>query len=126
MGFYIVCSPVSFSWSSVCLERCCTISKAAYSHARCARVMVATFSFLAQNFDGTVYTFGFGSDHDAKMLEALSTQGGGVYYYIDSAEKVSYECYFSWCRNLATQSIVCSCHALGLQFKQRYDVWDHL
>ena len=41
-----------------------------------------------QNFDGTVYTFGFGSDHDARMLEALSTEGGGVYYYIDSADKV--------------------------------------
>ncbi len=40
-------------------------------------------------FDGTVYTFGFGSDHDASMLEAISTQGGGVYYYIDSNEKVS-------------------------------------
>ena len=39
-------------------------------------------------FDGTVYTFGFGSDHDAGMLEAISTQGGGVYYYIDSNEKV--------------------------------------
>ena len=39
-------------------------------------------------FDGTVYTFGFGSDHDATLLEAISTQGGGVYYYIDSNEKV--------------------------------------
>ena len=39
-------------------------------------------------FDGTVYTFGFGSDHSANMLEAISTQGGGVYYYIDSNEKV--------------------------------------
>ncbi len=36
-----------------------------------------------------MYTFGFGSDHDADMLEAISTQGGGVYYYIDSNEKVS-------------------------------------
>ena len=46
------------------------------------------FPFSAQNFDGTVYTFGFGADHDARMLEPLSTQGGGVYYYIDSADKV--------------------------------------
>ncbi len=36
-----------------------------------------------------MYTFGFGSDHDADMLEAISTQGGGVYYYIDTNEKVS-------------------------------------
>ena len=41
-----------------------------------------------QKFEGTVYTFGFGSDHDSNMLEAISTQGGGVYYYIDSNEKV--------------------------------------
>jgi hypothetical protein len=39
-------------------------------------------------FDGTVYTFGFGSDHDSSLLEGISTQGGGVYYYIDSNEKV--------------------------------------
>lgn len=41
-----------------------------------------------QGFDETVYTFGFGSDHDASMMEAISTQGGGVYYYIDTNEKV--------------------------------------
>lgn len=39
-------------------------------------------------FEGTVYTFGFGSDHDARLLESVSTQGGGVYYYIDSKEKI--------------------------------------
>ena len=39
-------------------------------------------------FNGTVYTFGFGSDHDSSLLEAISTQGGGVYYYIDSNDKV--------------------------------------
>ena len=43
---------------------------------------------VLSQFDGTVYTFGFGSDHDATLLEAISTQGGGVYYYIDSNEKV--------------------------------------
>ena len=42
----------------------------------------------SQPFEGTVYTFGFGSDHDARLLESVSTQGGGVYYYIDSKEKV--------------------------------------
>ncbi|KAL5515927.1 hypothetical protein EMCRGX_G001172 [Ephydatia muelleri] len=41
-----------------------------------------------QEFDGTVYTFGFGADHDAGMLAAISTQGGGVYYFIDTNEKV--------------------------------------
>ncbi|KAL5515925.1 hypothetical protein EMCRGX_G001170 [Ephydatia muelleri] len=41
-----------------------------------------------QKFDGTVYTFGFGADHDAGMLAAISTQGGGVYYFIDTNEKI--------------------------------------
>ncbi len=40
-----------------------------------------------------MYTFGFGSDHDADMLEAISTQGGGVYYYIDTNEKVRQSAY---------------------------------
>ena len=39
-------------------------------------------------FDGTVYTFGFGADHDASLLEAISQAAEGSYYYIDSAEKV--------------------------------------
>lgn len=43
---------------------------------------------ICSQFDGTVYTFGFGSDHDSSLLEAISTQGDGVYYYIDSNEKV--------------------------------------
>ena len=37
-----------------------------------------------------MYTFGFGADHNASMLEGISTQGGGVYYFIDSNEKVSF------------------------------------
>ena len=41
-----------------------------------------------QKFKGTVYTFGFGSDHDSNLLEAISSQGGGVYYFIDSTDKV--------------------------------------
>eukprot|EP00731_Ephydatia_muelleri_P000926 Em0001g926a len=41
-----------------------------------------------KKFDGTVYTFGFGANHDAGMLAAISTQGGGVYYFIDSNEKI--------------------------------------
>eukprot|EP00731_Ephydatia_muelleri_P001001 Em0001g1001a len=41
-----------------------------------------------KRFDGTVYTFGFGSDHNAGLLEAISTQGGGVYYFIDSSDKI--------------------------------------
>ena len=51
--------------------------------------IIITMILTTLQFEGTVYTFGFGSDHDATLLEAISTQGGGVYYYIDSNEKVS-------------------------------------
>ncbi|KAI6646112.1 hypothetical protein LOD99_9463 [Oopsacas minuta] len=40
------------------------------------------------DFEGTVYTFGFGNDHNASLLEEISNQGNGAYYYIDSLEKV--------------------------------------
>ena len=50
--------------------------------------IIITMILTTLQFEGTVYTFGFGSDHDATLLEAISTQGGGVYYYIDSNEKV--------------------------------------
>jgi hypothetical protein len=39
-------------------------------------------------FDGTIYTFGFGNDHDAGLLEAISQAAEGAYYYIDTAEKI--------------------------------------
>ena len=39
-----------------------------------------------------MYTFGFGANHDAGMLAAISTQGGGVCYFIDSNEKVIEDC----------------------------------
>ena len=38
--------------------------------------------------DATVYTFGFGSDHDASMLTAISEAGNGMYYYIENEDKV--------------------------------------
>lgn len=48
----------------------------------------ATDDVTQKNFDGTVYTFGFGSNHNSGLLEAISTQGNGVYYYIDSSDKI--------------------------------------
>ena len=69
----------------------CIVSNADFLASCYSQVVVNGASLLpTQNFDGTVYTFGFGADHDARMLEALSTEGGGVYYYIDSADKVRY------------------------------------
>ena len=50
--------------------------------------LMVVFSFSSQSFSGTVYTFGFGSYHNSNLLEAVSRQGSGVYYFIDSTEKV--------------------------------------
>ena len=44
------------------------------------------------DFDGTIYTFGFGSDHDGDLLTAISNTANGVYYFIDSTEKIA-ECF---------------------------------
>ena len=36
-----------------------------------------------------MYTFGFGSDHNGDLLTAISNAANGVYYFIDSTEKVN-------------------------------------
>ena len=38
----------------------------------------------------SVYTFGFGSDHNAEMLKEISDAGGGMYYFIENTDKVKY------------------------------------
>lgn len=43
---------------------------------------------LASKVAGTVYTFGFGRDHNADLLQAISEAANGMYYFIDSAEKI--------------------------------------
>jgi len=37
----------------------------------------------------SVYTFGFGHDHDAKMLSEIATAGNGMYYYLNSDESIA-------------------------------------
>ena len=44
------------------------------------------------DFEGTVYTFGFSSDHDGNLLTAISNAANGVYYFINSSEKIA-ECF---------------------------------
>eukprot|EP00656_Telonema_subtile_P001231 TRINITY_DN10572_c0_g2_i2.p1 TRINITY_DN10572_c0_g2~~TRINITY_DN10572_c0_g2_i2.p1 ORF type:complete len:551 (+),score=157.79 TRINITY_DN10572_c0_g2_i2:117-1769(+) len=36
----------------------------------------------------SVFTFGFGVDHDANMLRAISDQGNGLYYFIEGKENI--------------------------------------
>ena len=35
-----------------------------------------------------MYTFGFGSDHDAHMLKAISDAGNGMYYLVENEENI--------------------------------------
>ena len=39
--------------------------------------------------DVSVFTFGYGSDHNADMLREISEVGSGVYYFVQSADGVS-------------------------------------
>jgi len=44
-------------------------------------------SMLAQIGRQTcVFTFGYGSEHDANMLRAISDAGSGLFYYIDNVD----------------------------------------
>ena len=43
---------------------------------------------MTGNLAATVYTFGFGAQHNADLLQAISEAGNGMYYFIDSAEKI--------------------------------------
>ena len=47
------------------------------------------------NFEGTIYTFGFGSEHSGDLLTSISNAANGVYYFIDSKEKIAE--YFADC-----------------------------
>ena len=37
----------------------------------------------------TLYTFGFGADHDASLLKKIADHGQGMYYYIDSTQAIA-------------------------------------
>jgi len=37
----------------------------------------------------TIFTFGYGTDHDAAVLQKIATIGGGVYYYVQSEEMIA-------------------------------------
>lgn len=36
----------------------------------------------------TVFTFGFGGDHDDDLLKKISEVGKGIYYYVENEEKI--------------------------------------
>jgi len=45
-------------------------------------------SYLAQTNGVTVFTFGFGEDHNENMLRAISDAGKGIYYFIKTPEHI--------------------------------------
>jgi hypothetical protein len=41
-----------------------------------------------KNIEASVYTFGFGNDHDPDLLKAISDAANGMYYFIENEEQV--------------------------------------
>ncbi|XP_047141988.1 uncharacterized protein sll0103 isoform X1 [Hydra vulgaris] len=39
--------------------------------------------------DASIYTFGFGSNHNAQMLKEISDAGSGMYYYIENVDMIA-------------------------------------
>jgi hypothetical protein len=44
----------------------------------------------AANEPVSVHTFGFGADHDAKLLQAVAEAGHGIYYFIQASQFVGF------------------------------------
>ena len=57
--------------------------------------MVKNIPSRAIDFKGTIYTFGFGSDHNEDLLSAISNVGNGMYYFINSTDEITE--YFADC-----------------------------
>jgi len=43
---------------------------------------------MGSDFGCSVHTFGFGSDHDANMLKAISDRGSGVYFFLKDKDDI--------------------------------------
>ncbi|XP_057306276.1 uncharacterized protein LOC130644615 isoform X1 [Hydractinia symbiolongicarpus] len=51
-----------------------------------------TTSTSSKEAQASVYTFGFGSDHDPEMLKEISDAGNGMYYFIEDIDQIA-ECF---------------------------------
>lgn len=55
----------------------------------CNIMLLCCRSVLGQiDRQACVFTFGYGSEHDADLLHALAEAGNGLFYYIDSSESI--------------------------------------
>mmetsp|Transcript_24902 Transcript_24902/g.42942 ORF Transcript_24902/g.42942 Transcript_24902/m.42942 type:complete len:521 (+) Transcript_24902:93-1655(+) len=53
-----------------------------------ASIVAAMKSHNAIKAGTTVFTFGFGSDHDANMMKALAETGKGMYYFVEKEQDI--------------------------------------
>ena len=40
------------------------------------------------NRQACVFTFGYGSEHDANMLKSVAEAGSGLFYYLDNSDSI--------------------------------------
>jgi hypothetical protein len=52
-------------------------------------IVTAMRSMMGERPDYTVYTFGYGLDHNADMLKAISEGGNGMYYFIENNDLIA-------------------------------------
>jgi hypothetical protein len=67
----------------------------ANSGLRTAAEIVPALANMIRETGVTLHTFGYGSDHDSEILRALSTAGGGSYYFVEGVDTI--RCAFGDC-----------------------------
>ncbi len=53
-----------------------------------ATVLGQTVKGFLEKATFSIFTFGYGTDHDDKMLKEISTAGNGMYYFVSNAEEI--------------------------------------
>ena len=56
----------------------------------CVSAYMYVFSYVYEFFKQVkIFTFGFGSDHDEKLLLDIASAGQGSYYYIEKEDQIA-------------------------------------
>ncbi|KAL0480462.1 inter-alpha-trypsin inhibitor heavy chain H3 [Acrasis kona] len=53
------------------------------------QIVAGMDSLMTMNKPVSVFTFGFGSDHDANMLRSVAEAGNGLYYYVQKTDEIA-------------------------------------
>ena len=59
--------------------------------------------FARTNAEYTLHTFGYGDDHDAKLMQSMAERKAGNYYFVNDIKRVD-ECFFD-CLGMVTTSL---------------------